>query len=277
MATIGTGTQVILAPTGLGHLWLEQDVATVAARKAVRSLVATVGKRNSEHFLFENAEDPSIFGLNAGNAAKVTLVGGAGVAPEPFAPLPASPPMRVAVVARMTAPKGISPVVEAVRRLRQTGRDIRLDLYGMPDFANRRSIPEATLRNWGNVEGITWHGHTNDVRKVWSTTHVAALLSWREGLPRGLVEAMAFGRPIVTTDVAGCRELVRDGIEGFLVPVESVDATAMSLQALYDDAALREAMGRASKARFEERFTEVAVQAVITDLYQRRLRRLPST
>ena len=154
MATIGTGAQVILAPTGLGHLWLEQDVATVAARKAVRSLVASVGKRTSVHFLFENAEDPSVFGLNAGNAAKVTLVGGAGVASEPFAPLPTSPPMRVAVVARMTAPKGISPVVEAVRRLRRTGRDIRLDLYGMPDVANRRSIPETTLRTWSEVEGI---------------------------------------------------------------------------------------------------------------------------
>jgi glycosyltransferase involved in cell wall biosynthesis len=269
LATLGSGRRVILAPTGLGHLWLEQDVATVLVRHAVRLLLAATARRERVHFLFENAEDPRVFGLDPNDATKVTVIGGAGVSATEFAPseLPPAPPLRVAVVARMTAPKGIAPVVEAVSRLRETGRDVRLDLYGAPDPDNRRSIAEATLRGWDAMDGITWHGPTASVSEVWARTHVAALLSWREGLPRSLVEAMACGRPVVTTDVPGCRTLVRDGAEGFLVPVESVDATMAALRTLYDHAATRNAMGVRARERFEAGFTEEGIERTASSLY----------
>ena len=146
-----------------------------------------VGQEAVDAFLFENAEDPVEFGFDPNNNAKVTLVGGAGVSSTVFkpTPLPTTPLMRVAIIARMTGSKGIEPAVKAVRQLRATGRDIQLDLYGTPDASNKRSISQDTLDEWSSEKGVTWHGHVSDVCEVWARTHVAVLLSGREGLPRG--------------------------------------------------------------------------------------------
>ena len=94
------------------------------------------------------------------------------------------------------------------------------------------------------------------------------LLSYREGLPRSLVEAAAAGRPIVTTDVPGCREVVRDGVEGFLVPRGDTDAAARALATLAADPALRTKFGAAANARFQKLFTAEAVKKTVRSLYQ---------
>lgn len=262
--------QVILAPTGLGSLWIDENVPSHIARTAVQSLLSATARRRDVHFLFENPEDPREFGLDPADGAKVTIVGGAGVSASDFVhmPLAEPPPLRVAVVSRMTEAKGIEPAVEAVRRLRAMRYDIHLDLYGSPDERNRRSIPTEVLAGWAREDGIAWHGHIDDVRTIWAKTHVALLLSWREGLPRALVEAMACGRPVVTTDVTGCRTLVRDGVEGLLVPRDSVDATVSALQLLYEEPERRVAMGIAARQRFESGYTDVQVERTVATLYK---------
>ena len=126
----------------------------------------------------------------------------------------------------MIRPKGIVESVDAVRHARAAGAPVELHLFGDPDPDNPRSIPQATLAQWSNEPGITWHGHEADVARVWREHHVAMLLSYREGLPRSLVEAAAAGRPIVATDVPGCREVARDGQEGILVPLGDSDGGA---------------------------------------------------
>jgi glycosyltransferase involved in cell wall biosynthesis len=113
------------------------------------------------------------------------------------------------------------------------------------------------------------------VRAVWATAHVALLLSWREGLPRTLVEAMACGRPVVATDVVGCRALVRDGVDGFLVPRDSVEATAQALRALYDEPHRRAAMGAAARQRFESGYSEDHVRRTVAALYVRLIAKNP--
>src|SRR5262249_62205063 len=127
---------------------------------------------------------------------------------------PSAPPVRVAVVARMLLLKGIAETVEAVRRARAQGAAVELQLYGAPDPSNRRSYSEDQLRRWAAEPGIVWHGAIDDVARVWRENHVAMLLSYREGLPKALVEAAAAGRPIVTSGVTGCRGGGRDGVEG---------------------------------------------------------------
>jgi glycosyltransferase involved in cell wall biosynthesis len=124
------------------------------------------------------------------------------------------------------------------------------------------------LAQWTKQPGITWHGHEADVARVWREHHVAMLLSYREGLPRSLVEAAAAGRPIVATDVPGCREVARDGKEGILVPLGDSDATARALTALATDQALRQRLGATANARFHERFTAAAVRQTVRDLYR---------
>ena len=115
--------------------------------------------------------------------------------------------------------KGIDVAVEAVRLARAKGAAIELSLYGAPDPSNPKAIPEKTLKAWSAEPGIAWHGATRDIAGVWREHHVACLPSrGGEGLPRTLLEAAACGRAIVTTDVPGCRTLVRHDVEGLLVP-----------------------------------------------------------
>jgi glycosyltransferase involved in cell wall biosynthesis len=258
-----------LAPTGLGHLWLDRGIRSRFFRKVVRIVVGFWLRGPRTRYLFENRDDPGEFGLDP-DGAEVTIVGGAGVDPAsiPLAPDPQQPPVRVAVVSRMIEFKGIGEAVAAVGLARSAGAPIELHLFGDPDLANPRSIPTATLQRWSQEPGIVWHGRVADVTQVWRAHHIAMLLSHREGLPRSLVEAAAAGRPIVTTDVTGCREVVRDGVEGFLVPPGDSNAAARALLTLAADPALRAKLGAAANARFRERFTAQAVTQTVRSLYQ---------
>jgi len=260
--------RLVLASTGLGHLWIENGPAVRLARPLARFVIGQVLRGRGTRYLFENPEDPRAFGLDPAGA-DVTIVGGAGVDPAQFpaSPEPPPPPVRVAVVARMLLLKGIAETVEAARRARAQGAAVELHLYGAPDPSNRRSYSEEQLRRWAVEPGIVWHGASDDVARVWRENHIAMLLSYREGLPKALVEAAAAGRPIIASDVTGCREVVRDGVEGLLVPRGDIDAAARALVRLAGDADLRARLGAAANARFRERFTEEAVIRTMTALY----------
>jgi glycosyltransferase involved in cell wall biosynthesis len=269
VAKLAGSGMLVLAPTGLGHLWIERGFAVRLARRFVGVIVGAWLRGARSRYLFENRDDPREFGLDP-DGADVTIVGGAGVDPANFPPSaePAVPPVRVAVVSRIIRPKGIVEAVEAVRRARAAGASVELHLFGDPDPANRRSIAQATVAQWAKEPGVTWHGRVSDVARVWREHHIAMLLSYREGLPRSLVEAAAAGRPIVATDVAGCREVVRDGEEGLLVPLGDSDAAARALIRLAADPALRRRMGAAANVRFRERFTAEAVRQTVGNLYR---------
>jgi glycosyltransferase involved in cell wall biosynthesis len=260
---------VVLAVTGLGFAWIERGAISVLLRVTARTVIRVLLRHRGTVCVFENTEDPSEFGLAPADP-KVTLVGGAGVDPRAFkcGPEPAAPPVKIAVLARMIRPKGIAESVAAVRRARSLGADVELDLYGVPDPSNPTSYTEVDLQRWSAEPGIHWHGASTNVAKVLCEHHIAMLLSAREGLPRGLVEAAAAGRPIVASDVPGCREVVRDGHEGYLVPFGDVDATARALVKLAGDSELRQRLGAAANARFHARFTAAAVMAVFADLYR---------
>jgi len=273
-ARLAQAKALLLAPTGLGHLWLEPGILIALIRSSVRVLVGSWLRGPRTHYLFENRDDPREFGLDPGDP-DVTLIGGSGVNESkfPLMPEPPSPPVKIAVVARMLSTKGIREAVEAVQLARSLGAPVELDLYGEPDASNPSSLNETMLREWSKIPGVRWHGSSADVARVWQEHHIALLLSHREGLPRTLVEAAASGRPIVATDVVGCRELVRTGEEGILVPLGDLQAAARALVELARDAPLRQRMGRAAHARFREGFTEDAVRATITELYRRLARR----
>lgn len=251
----------VYALTGLGLVGARSDRVGRAARLGLKALIRGPLASARTRFLFENPDDALALGLDPSEQS-VTVVGGAGVDCDAFQPrpLPAMPPLKVAVVARMLWSKGIDVAVEATRMARARGAPVDLALFGAPDPSNRRAIDAATLRDWSH-DGVAWHGPTSDVAAVWASHHVACLPSrGGEGLPRSLLEAGACGRALVTTDVPGCRSLVRDGIEGLLVPPGDAPALADALVRLSGDPALVASLGAAARTRIEAGgFTEAAV------------------
>ena len=267
-ATLAGVGRRVYALTGLGFLGARTDRVGRLSRRAVRLLIRGI-ETPKTRYLFENTDDPRLLGLDPA-APKVTIVGGAGIDPEALvpSPLPAQPPLKVALVARMLWSKGVDLAVEAVRAARAEGAEIELSLYGAPDPSNPRAVPEETLKAWGAEPGVSWHGPTRDVAAVWRDHHVACLPSrGGEGLPRTLLEAAACGRAIVTTDVPGCRTLVRDGVEGLIVPPDDFSALAEALLSLARDPERLARMGAAARIRVLDGFTEQDVMDRVKRLY----------
>jgi glycosyltransferase involved in cell wall biosynthesis len=267
-AMAGIGRR-IYALTGSGFLGARTDMVARLSQRAVRLLVRGLETRQTR-YVFENTDDPKLLGLDPGGD-RVIVLGGAGIDPDLLkpAPLPPQPPLKVAVVARMLWSKGIDVAVEAVRHARAQGASVELSLYGAPDPSNPKAIPEETLKAWSAEPGIAWHGATRDVAAVWREHHVACLPSrGGEGLPRTLLEAGACGRAIVTTNVPGCRTLVRDGVEGRLVPANDAESLAEALAILSREPDLVSRMGEAARDRVLDGFTERDVIESVKQLYR---------
>lgn len=264
----GGPDRLVFALTGLGFLGAKRGPVGIAARLGVRTAIRTILETPRTRYLFENADDPRLLGLDP-TAPNVTLVGGAGIDPVALRPSP-SPPgrtLRIALVARMLWSKGVDLAVEAVGRARAGGADVELSLYGAPDPANPKAIPTIELEAWSRREGIRWHGPTRDIAAVWREHHVACLPSrGGEGLPRTLLEAAACGRAILTTNVPGCRSFVRDGIEGHVVE-PAVAPLADAIAALAQDRGRVVGMGEAARARVLAGYTERDVMDTVKRLY----------
>lgn len=261
----------IYAVTGFGILGADRTIKGKMARFALRHLFKWILDSDKAHYLFENADDPTALGLDAADASKVTIVGGAGVDPMAFAPtsMPPTPPLRVAIVGRMLWQKGTDIAVEATKRARGQGAAVELSLFGLPDAANPKSIPLEQLTYWNTLPGIKWHGRTNDVPQVWTEHHVCCMPSrGGEGLPRTILEAAACGRPIVTTDVPGCRSFVRPGMDGLVVRSDDPGHLAEAFVALAADPARVAAMGRSARERVAQQYTENAVSGTVAALYR---------
>lgn len=266
----GIGRRVV-ALTGTGFLGLAHgpaaELARLMLRHGVRFILAGPGTR----WLFENRDDIALFGLSEAAGDRIAVVGGAGIDETAIAirPLPPGATLKVALVARMLWSKGVDLAVEAVRLARAQGADVTLSLYGAPDAGNPRAFPVEQLQQWSAEDGIAWHGHSDDITGVWAAHHLCLLPSrGGEGLPRSLLEAAASGRAILTTDVPGCRDLVRDGKEGRIVPPDDAPALADALRALAQDRAEVARMGEAARARLCAGFTQSAVTTTVVGLYR---------
>lgn len=202
----------------------------------------------------------------------VELIRGSGVDLDVFAPAPSpppAPPVRIVLAARMLADKGVREFVEAARLLRHTAPDAQFILAGGLDPANRSAIARTELDAWAREPNIEWTGHVSDMAALYRSAHIACLPSYREGLPKALLEAAACGLPVVTTDAPGCREIVVDGRTGRLVPVRNAAALARALAALIADPALRTEMGAAGRDFVADGLSVEAVVGRIVSVYRR--------
>jgi glycosyltransferase involved in cell wall biosynthesis len=166
----------------------------------------------------------------------------------------------MALVGRMLRSKGVLDAVAAVRALRAEGLVVNLLLAGAADPDSRDSLSDAELAVLGREPGIAWLGHVADVRDVWRRAAIALLpSSYGEGVPKALLEAASCGRPIVASDMPGCRDVVAQGETGLLVPPHDVAALAAAIRTLANDPELRTRMGTAGRARVLSEFAEETI------------------
>jgi glycosyltransferase involved in cell wall biosynthesis len=218
--------------------------------------------------IVQNPEDLALLERSGVALSHLRLIPGAGVDVHVFCPVPPPPePVRIVLASRMLWDKGVGEFVDAARSLSGAGVNARFILVGDPDPANPSSVPESTLRAWHGEHGVEWWGRREDMTAVLQAAHIACLPSYREGLPKSLLEAAACGLPIVTTDAPGCREVVTDGVTGLLVPVRDADALAAALKKLIDNADLRRCMGEGLRLRAENEFSQDKIIAQTLSVY----------
>jgi len=260
---------IVNAFAGMGFVFISDGLFARALRPVIGRLFRFLLNRQSSRVIVQNPDDRSLFERRIGVAPeRIRIIRGSGVDIEAFHPNDAPPGTPVAVcVARMLWDKGIGELVEAARILKARNVDIRIRLVG-PGDDNPAAIPAATLQEWSREGIVEVAGPSRDIAGEYARAHIAVLPSYREGLPKSLLEAAAAGLPMVATDVPGCREVCRDGETGLLVPLRSVEPLAGALEKLATDPALRASLGKAARRAAETEFAERIVTAQTVALYE---------
>ena len=276
IAGIVTGVSPIVNNlAGLGQAFTSGGVFAALVRSGLVYAFRLLFRRAGTCTIVENSDDWRFLVTRVGlDKRTVALIRGIGVDVDLFQPRPenAQQTPTVTLVSRMLWPKGVGELVEATRILRGRGRQIKVQLVGIPDTSSRVAIQQEQLLKWQSEGIVEWLGYREDVPELWRHSHIAVLPSYyREGIPRSLLEAAASGRAIVTTDMPGCREIVRNGYNGLLVPPRDPVAIADALEQLLDDAELRQRMGRAGRELVENEFAEEHVVAQTLSVYRKLL------
>jgi len=245
------------AVTGLGFLFTREGVANRAIRAALLPLWRFALHHPNARAIFQNPDDMAMF-LERGLAPRdrSVLIRGTGVDLDTFAPRPAREDPPVAMFpARLLGDKGVNEFVAAARLLKARGVRARFVLVGRRDPLNPTDVGEAALQAWLREGAVEWWGFRDDMPQTLNRADLVCMPSYREGAPRGLIEAAACGLPIVASDAPGCREVVRDGENGLLVSVRDAEATAAAIARLLAEPELRRRMGERSRALAVERFS----------------------
>ena len=261
---------VVNALTGLGALFIGSSARTRLLGALARAVLRPLLNRPGGRVILQNADDRLLLeerGLL--RHTLVALIRGSGVDVNRFAPTPEpdSPPVAV-LAARMLRDKGVDEFVDAARLLKARGVAVRMQLAGPTDPDNPAAIDEKVLRGWQTEGVVEWLGPVADMPALWATSHIAVLPSYREGLPKALLEAAASGRPMVATDVPGCREIVRADETGLLIPPRDAAALADAIARLAGDAALRRRLGARARLVAETEFAEAVVVRETLALYR---------
>lgn len=260
---------VVNAVAGLGWLFTSTKGMMRLVRPAVRWILAWLLNARGSLTIVQNPDDRALLIDAHLPVTRLRLIRGAGVDTTSFHPVPEpSGSVCIVLATRMLWDKGVGEFVEAARLLTQAGVKARFVLVGNPDPGNPTSVPLATLRAWHGDNGLEWWGRRDNMQDVFRSAHIACLPSYREGLPKVLLEAAACGLPIVTTDAPGCREIVRSGDNGLLIPVRDAQALAQALRILIDDENLRAKMGRRAREIVLAEFSQEQVIAETLAVYQ---------
>lgn len=260
---------VVNAVSGLGAVFSGEKIGVTA--KGTLAVMKYSNRRKGVKVIFQNQEDRSLF-LQRGVVSEdqAAFIKGSGVDLNVFkyVPEPESETLKVVFTARMVKEKGVIELIEAAERLRK-------EYEGRVEFwlcgrlaANADAVSKEELESRCDGRYIKWLDFQKDIRSILEQCHIMAFPSYyREGVPKSLIDACAVGRPIVTTCSIGCKDVVDDGVNGFLIPVKDSDALAEKLRVLLEDKDLRVKMGKASRAKAEQEFALEKVIKKHIDIY----------
>ena len=263
--------------TGLGYAFTGEATRKRALVRRIARALYRLALARAHRVFFQNPDDLALFrrlGLISARMP-VTIVNGSGVdlAHYPERPLPEGPP-RFLMIARLLGDKGVREYAAAAAIVRRSFPQASFHLVGGLD-PNPDAISPAEVEEWVRNGDIVWHGSQDDVRPFLADAHVFVLPSYREGTPRTVLEAMATGRPIITTDAPGCRETVREGENGFLVPPGSADHLGEAMLRLLADPAMIRLMAMRSLDMVRDRYCADKVAASMLEAMDIRVESRP--
>lgn len=248
----------VYAIAGLGGFASSRGLRAIVSRLILKLLLKFLMLRKGWRTIVQNPDDRDFLVRGGVSCDRIRLIRGAGVDVSRFHPLGTATQNEsptIIFAARMLWNKGAGEFVAAARQLQAIGVKSRFVLVGAPDLHNPGSVPEHTIREWVADGVVEWWGHRADMADIYQHAHIACLPSaYGEGVPKTLLEAAACGLPIVTTNAPGCREVVTDGFNGYLVPPKDVNALAGALLQLIHDPVLRAKQGKASRRLAEAEF-----------------------
>jgi len=254
---------VVAAVSGLGTVYTANSFLARLRKRFISFLYRHAFKQNKLFVIFQNPDDRQLL-LDSGALVveQSRLVRGSGVDLDRYRYFPESDDVPVVVMAaRLLRDKGVYEFLEAARILRSRNVKVKFKLVGSPDLENSSSVKPEHIELWRKEGIVELLGFSDQVAQHYTDGHIVCLPSYREGLPKGLIEAAACGRPVVTTDVPGCRDAIIPGQTGLLVPVMNATALADALQSLAESPELRRKMGLAGRALAESEFS---IQNVIS-------------
>jgi glycosyltransferase involved in cell wall biosynthesis len=261
---------VINAFAGMGFVFISNGLFARLVRPVLAGAFRLLLNRKNTRTIVQNDDDARLFTDRIGvDPSRITVIRGSGVDLEQFQPpaTPRTPDTPVAVcVSRMLWDKGVRELVAAARLLKSRGVNIKVRLVG-PGDDNPAAIAQTQLDAWAAEGVIEVAGPSDNIPGVYADADIAVLPSYREGLPKSLLEAAAAGLPLIATDVPGCREICRDGDTGLLVPLKSIKPLADALERLAGDPALRATFGAAARTAAAADFSEARVVADTLALY----------
>jgi glycosyltransferase involved in cell wall biosynthesis len=279
IALLATRQPALIASlTGMGHALESGSFRARLLRLPIRAVLWTLLRRQRTAFIVQNdAHCRALLPLASKSTGTIEVIAGSGVDTRHFSPLPdpAARPVTIAFVGRLLASKGIRELVAAHRALQARGVPVRLLIAGTPDPDAPAALTDREVNGWLDHPSLVWLGHVEDVREVWSEAHVAVLPSHHEGLPLSLLEAAACARPLVATDIPGCRAIAKNNVNALLVPVGDVPALAAAIERLVRDDALRQRFGAASRRMVDPELSADRIGAAAVALYRRMIEGSP--
>jgi glycosyltransferase involved in cell wall biosynthesis len=269
-ALLTRGPAVVNALAGMGFLFTSSSRTAAVLRYAVSQIFRVLLNAGRSVLILQNPDDEAVL-VSGGLVAplRVRLIRGSGVDIERFAPMPEPGGTPVVMLpSRMLWDKGVGEFVAAAGALRARGVVARFVLVGDGDPDNPASIPDAQLKAWHDSGLIECWGRCEDMPAALAQAHIICLPSYREGLPKVLLEAAACARALVATDAPGCREIVRHDENGLLVPLRDAASLADAIERLLGDPALRLRMGQKGRHMVELEFSEYKIAHQTLDVYR---------